>query len=164
MSKKSSEFVLVTPEMAGKLLAERVTANRDISQTFVDHLSRLMSEGKWMDDTAQTIGLTVDGRLSDGQHRMAAIVKCGIPRVFLVVTGVRHDHIIEGADQNHKRTFAQWLKMKGYKNNVDLAALIAWLYRYNNAVGTGALGSASTMTPFRVFSSVISNSIARAGE
>lgn len=82
-----SQIILVTVEMATKWLAVPMVHQRQVSA----HKARLyaweMTHGKWRDHGAP-IQLSENGGVVDGRHRLSAIVLCGIPREFVVVTGV----------------------------------------------------------------------------
>lgn len=69
--------VLITPEMAEEFLKHN-TRNRNIRLPYVEELATYMRQGKW-DVTHQGIGFYEDGTLFDGQHRLHAIIKAGVP-------------------------------------------------------------------------------------
>lgn len=69
-------YVLVTPQLAEKLL-EHNTNNRKLRRTKVDKISRDLRNGLWR-ETHQAIAFDTDEVLTNGQHRLQAIVKTGI--------------------------------------------------------------------------------------
>ena len=71
-----SKLVLITPEQAEVYLAGN-TGNRPIKKTRVETYASDMLAGRWM-TTPQGIMITPNGRLIDGQHRLAAVVKSGV--------------------------------------------------------------------------------------
>lgn len=109
--------------------AHIIKANKKI----VDHLLSLNRNNrsikkchlKWILDaiekkefvlTGQGIGISVDGDLIDGQHRLTAIREAGYPPVeILVVTGIDPRARIY-IDQNAKRSTADMLKIVMDKN------------------------------------------------
>lgn len=101
----------ITVEIAQQLL-ERNDSNRSISKTKVREYARDIVRGDFLSLNGQTIVITDDGSLIDGQHRLAAIVECGEPVKMLVVFGV--DHAVQKSiDQGKRRTLADRFKMAG---------------------------------------------------
>lgn len=80
---------LITPERATELLKLN-TRNRRIRTKHVLNMSRQMERGEWR-VTHQPIAISSDGALLDGQHRLAAVVKCGLPVKMSVAYGVSPD-------------------------------------------------------------------------
>lgn len=81
------EIQIITPEIAEKWLRENNTHNRSLYEHTVNHYAREMSSGAWT-ITNQGIGFAEDGTLLDGQHRLAAVVKAGIPIQMLVINNL----------------------------------------------------------------------------
>ena len=79
--------VLVTPELAAEWLATRNTHNRKIRTQRVALLAEDMTRGSWVFD-AMPLRFATDDTLLDGQHRLAAVVRSGLPQHFLVVSGL----------------------------------------------------------------------------
>lgn len=77
---------VVTPAMAQAWLDEFNIGNRHLTPARVTALAKDMSAGRFQ-LSHQGIAFSVD-RLIDGQHRLAAIVKSGVPQTLLVVRGV----------------------------------------------------------------------------
>ncbi len=74
--------VTITPTMASDWLKKN-TANRSIRESHVDYLANQIKEGHWK-LTHQGLAFAKGGRLLDGQHRLAAIVKAGKPVQMMV--------------------------------------------------------------------------------
>lgn len=72
------EEKIVTPEDAKKWLENRAPNNRPISDKTVKNYARQMEEG-WWQDVPQVISFNIEGKLIDGQHRLAAIVTINKP-------------------------------------------------------------------------------------
>jgi len=70
-----TETVMVSPKIARAWL-EKNTANRPLRKSFVEYLSAAIKRGEWV-LTHQGIAFAKDGRLLDGQHRLAAIADSG---------------------------------------------------------------------------------------
>lgn len=66
----------ITPEVAAEFLKFN-TRSRPINQERVDRYCKLMQDGLWKTERG-SIKLFGNGEIADGQHRLSAIVKCGI--------------------------------------------------------------------------------------
>jgi hypothetical protein len=126
-SKPTAGVVMIDPQMAARWLA-RDDPNRALRTSQVAKYASDMIAGRWQ-LTGAAIQFAADGRLLDGQHRLAAIVKSGITVAMFVVRGLP-----TGAqaymDTGAKRTVADQLHIAGYKNSTVLAAgarlALAW--------------------------------------
>jgi len=81
-----SEKMLITPQMA-QLWLEKNTHNRKISAQAIEKYARDMKAGAWK-ITNQGIGFDSGGNLTDGQHRLLACVRAGIPFESFVTFGL----------------------------------------------------------------------------
>lgn len=81
-----TELMTITPQQAQQWL-ENQGKNRKLSPKHVLYLSEEIKQGRWR-LTHQGIAFGDDGKLLDGQHRLAAIIKSGIGIKSLVTTGV----------------------------------------------------------------------------
>ena len=84
----------ITPEYArrkleelAKLVEEGTFRNRPINKKLVASYASDMIRGRW-GLTHQGIAFDEHGRLVDGQHRLWAVVKAGIPVTMMVTTGL----------------------------------------------------------------------------
>lgn len=77
-----SEIILVTPKQADTWLKNQ-GKNRKPSPTHVRYLANEIKSGRWR-LTHQGIAFGDDGRLLDGQHRLAAIIESGIATNMMV--------------------------------------------------------------------------------
>lgn len=109
----------VTPQMARNFLRCN-QSNRPIRRSHVDYLVGIIRRGEWV-TTHQGIAVSENGRLLDGQHRLAAIAEAGITCRIAVATGVP-----EGAyaamDRGVLRTMADALTEPRLR--VDVASMI----------------------------------------
>jgi len=78
-----TKLTYVTPQMAQKFLGKNPD-NRRVRAWWVARLAFMILTGKWV-VTHQGIAFALDGSLSDGQHRLLAIVKAG-QGVWMYVT------------------------------------------------------------------------------
>lgn len=115
MSEQKVTIVVVTPAMASEWL-KRNTRNRHISESYVDSLARDMESGRWM-FTHQGIAFDCDGNLLDGQHRLTAIVRSGVPLRMVVTHGMSRNSIA-GIDQGNVRSASDVLKL-GHSKDVS---------------------------------------------
>lgn len=101
----------VTPQQAEAWLAKNADFQRKLRDSVVDKYARDMINGQWQ-LTHQGIAFDAKGRLIDGQHRLAAVVKAGIPVKMLVVKdspATAYDHL----DLGYGRTAVDILKAQG---------------------------------------------------
>lgn len=82
-------IVDITPAMAELLLANNPNI-RSMREHRVDAAVRAIKAGKFK-LTHQGIAIREDGALLDGQHRLMAIVRAGVPVRMMVTTGVPQD-------------------------------------------------------------------------
>ncbi|NCC66460.1 MAG: hypothetical protein EOM15_17640 [Spirochaetia bacterium] len=73
----------ITPEMATRMLSGNKD-NRAINKSRVTLYAKAMKEGRWVEN-GQTIIISTDGFLIDGQHRLTALVAAGVTLEMLVV-------------------------------------------------------------------------------
>jgi hypothetical protein len=121
------EIVVITPEMA-KALLEKNIGNRNVSIPHVKSLSRMMSDGSFLFN-GDAIRIDTDGIILDGQHRLMACVKSGVPFKTVLATGLPRQ-VFATIDQQSKRTAANTLFVAGEKNCKDLSATLGWIERY----------------------------------
>ena len=89
---KPEEFGLeVTVEVIDSAAAEAYLQNnayhRKVKQKKVDEYMKEMQDGKWKLN-GKSIIFDKNGRLLNGQHRLAAVVQAGVPLTILVVRGI----------------------------------------------------------------------------
>jgi hypothetical protein len=110
----------ITPDRAAEYLI-RNAAGRNLSQTSVNNYARDMANGRWR-LTHQGIAFDKDGGLRDGQHRLAAIVRAGVPIKMLVVKDIDGESF-GVMDSGRNRTMADRFQIQGLKDSVQLAAV-----------------------------------------
>lgn len=121
-------IVAISPEMAAEWLLVRNTRNRNMKQNLVRDLAEAIVAAGWV-VTGETVTFDTEGVLSDGQNRLAAIVKAGLPAVTLVVTGVDPAAGLHNGALVAKRTLPDQLTMLGESdcNNLAAALSVAWM-------------------------------------
>jgi hypothetical protein len=113
-------FESITPTLAAQYIATNDT-NRYLGPVLVDSYARDMVEGRWQ-LTGQGIIFSMDGRLIDGQHRMAAVIQSGVTTRMMVVRGTRPSTMAV-LDSGRKRTAADHLGLQGCPNRMVHASI-----------------------------------------
>lgn len=109
----------ITPDRAAAYLSKN-DLNRPVSPGWVVALAAAMARGEWKVN-GEAIKFAKSGRLMDGQHRLHAILKAGIPQPMVVARDLDED-TFDTLDQGKKRTSADVLSMRGEKNAPALAS------------------------------------------
>lgn len=123
-----SEVVNVTPALAQLLLA-RNAENRGVSEINLDRMKRDILSGHFLFN-GESIVVSKDGFLNDGQHRARAVAETGIPVRMVVVFGVERDTRMT-VDQGNVRTVGHFLGMTGHSdaNALSSTANYAWQFK-----------------------------------
>jgi hypothetical protein len=112
--------------MASEWLTKN-THNRRLIKGHVETLVAAMERGEWMLN-GETIKFAKDGRLLDGQHRLAACVAAGIGFSTWVAYGVESD-AFDTIDVNvRSRKTSDILSLHGKENATHLAACVKLLW------------------------------------
>ena len=132
----TTEIALVTPAMASEWLAEK-GPNRKLRKSVVGRYAVDMAAGCWR-LTHQGICFDENGRLIDGQHRLAAIMAASVDVLMMVVRGVPASAQLD-MDQIAKRSVSDALNLVGIDADKTEVAIA-------NAMQAG-VGQARSMTP-----------------
>lgn len=134
------QTVTMSPTDAEALLERSAdTRQRRLDPNRVRLYADKMRAGKWL-VTHQPIGIAPDGTLFDGQHRVSAIVRAGIP-VTLTVAYDADPETFDVVDVGRTRTPGQILAIAGYANTNILAAAVRYYALFSILEGTRALPS-----------------------
>lgn len=125
---------IITPSLAEEYLKQNAS-NRPIR---ANHVRRLAAEMPTWKMNGDAIRFSANGRLIDGQHRLAACVESGIAFSSFVVRGLE-ESVFDTIDQCKVRTAGDIIHIAGEKNSSDMARALTLLWRLEN----GALGEAS---------------------
>ncbi len=119
----TTEMVKIDPETAQSWLDEHNTHNRKLREAHVLTMARDMNKGRWSFNGAPIV-FCEDGRLLDGQHRLAAIVKSKSAIPFIVLRGVSEDaqHTM---DTGARRTAADAWELAGRDSNSRRVTAVA---------------------------------------
>lgn len=113
---------LVTPEMAAKYLECNTRNYRKLRRHVVAKYAADMKAGLWTLTTGG-IGFDVKGELTNGQHRLSAVVESGVACYFVIVRGLP-----DGASQDpnedtgSRRQVSTHLTSIGVKNGTTVAS------------------------------------------
>lgn len=125
-----AEVVTIGPELAHLLLQRNpADENRKLSLATVDKYAADMAAGRWQGLNGQTIVISKDGYLNDGQHRLNAVIASGGNIPFTVVFGAERETRMT-LDQNKVRQSGDYLGMAGIKNGNKVAHIAAILLAY----------------------------------
>lgn len=134
----------MTVETIDPLRAERMlqlnTTNRPLSRNHVNRLAGEMKENRWQFN-GDAIRISDHNRLIDGQHRLAAVVKSGVPIQTFVVRGLP-DEAFKTIDTGRLRSGADTLALLKQPSPARLAAAL----RFVEAVTSGSVGHRSKVS------------------
>lgn len=137
-------YVTFTKERA-ELALENNTHNRNLNPNRIIILEEAIRNG-WWDENVSKINFEKDGTLSDGQTRLTACAKTGLPVRTLVSWGVDSD-AQRKTDRRGARLFSDDLSIEGFKNAHNRASLTRNSYLRNNGHDlTELLGSGHNLT------------------
>jgi len=123
------KYVFMTPEKAKELLDINVR-NRSINQRLVNRIAGDISRGKWQVN-GETIKVSSTNKLLDGQHRLSAIIKSGMPCHLWVVEGL-DDNCHATIDSGLPRGAHHTLQTESIQNASLLASAIALIKKIEN--------------------------------
>ena len=132
--KPQVEHEVITPEKAKEYL-EAMTGNRTESNSVVSRYAQAMADGRWEYNNGDTISFNGTG-LIDGQHRLSACIRSGVPLEILVVRGVS-DKAFMRKDLGKVRSNSDALSCVNYKNCNALAPAAKIVYTYDHKIKFG---------------------------
>lgn len=134
-----SEIATITPSIAKHIL-ERNDDNRRITQSLVDQIATDIADGLWQLN-GESIVISRDGILNDGQHRLNAIIKSGIPVRSVVMFGVSRESRTT-VDMGAARKAGDLLTMNHVSNTTVAAGCARLLIMYHKGqFSTGKNGN-----------------------
>lgn len=80
----------ITPTNAANLLDAKNTKNRNISKGKVSEYINAMKNGEWMFN-GDSIRISNEGILLDGQHRLTAVAKSGLSQHFIIIENMQKE-------------------------------------------------------------------------
>ena len=131
----SSKRLLVTPEMAVKLLESNNT-NRPLTDGHVKMIAEQIRDGRWKFN-GDTIKISASNDVLDGQHRLWAVVDSQIAIDTILVTGIEPDAFATIDTLRKTRSGSDTLARMGLaRHRKTAAAALGWLLRYQRGVLT----------------------------
>ena len=114
---------MVSPEEALKFLG-KMCHNRRLKPSLVKKYAAAILAGQWKVN-GEAIVLSKSGILLDGQHRLRAIVKAGIPVPMIIITGIDDSReVLATINDGASRTLTDVIVMDGcVVNNIHTATL-----------------------------------------
>lgn len=119
---------VVTPELASKYLSSN-QGNRKISQRQVNFYYKQMVAGEW-GATGDTIKISSEGRLLDGQHRLHALIRYDNPIEMFIAEGVDPE-LFPMIDTGKPRTASDVLSSSGVGRPTNLASTAKHIMIYD---------------------------------
>ena len=124
---QKAEVVEITPAEAQRHLNNNRN-NRKPRMTVVERYARDMRAGNWS-ITGESIAIDENGDLLNGQHRLMACVRAGVPFTTVLVTGVPPS-AFRNMDTGAKRTIGDMLMLMGHKDHNARAAVLTFVWRW----------------------------------
>lgn len=116
------EKLLITPTIARGFLEQNIN-NRPIKMPVVLRYMQDMQEGRWKEDTAEMIKISVSNKILDGQHRLMAVVKANTAINFHIATGLQ-DEIFTVLDTGSTRSASDVFNINKIKGSNQLPSVI----------------------------------------
>lgn len=120
------------------MLSDLFEGQRPQRESYIDELTQEMIEGRWR--LSSDCLLLVKGKLANGQHRMAAVVKSGITCEFIVMES-NDDELYKIIDCGRKRTVGDVIS--SVENYNVVASIAHWICKYDKGAISTATNSGS---------------------
>jgi len=128
----SQAVVKITPLDAERVLSEHNEGNRFRRQAGAKYIAQQIKNGEWIENHPQPICFSSDGRLIDGQHRMAGIAIANQSVWASVRLGVSPD-VIRYMDTGISRTLGDRVSfVENLNQNKFIAALVSMKRQMTN--------------------------------
>lgn len=133
--------VMITPAIAEELLKLNVS-NRILRPKAIDEYADLMKKGQWKFE-GSNLCLSKTGKFQQGQHRLRAIIKTGLPQMYNIQTGLEED-AFEVMDTGRNRNGGDVLAIAGFRKSPGiLSGAIKIISMYDK----GYMGKSSKNIP-----------------
>ena len=140
---ENSKVMTITPGICAALL-EYNNNNRPKKPKKIAEYANYMTAGEWM-LTGDTIKFSDRGLLRDGQNRLMACVRGGVPFRTHVVFGI-DDKAFDRLDQGKNRNGADVLSIAGYQYVAALSGAVRWTH----LIESGRTKSRESYTPAEI--------------
>lgn len=114
----------ISPARAKELLST-IKHERRLQESWVTHLAKLLVDGRFQ-EIGDTIRMSWDDSLLDGQHRLNAIARGDIGVWMWVVYGL-DPQSQDVMDRGRRRTVGDVLTIHGFSQGTTLAAAVRWV-------------------------------------
>lgn len=111
----------ITPMIARQML-EHNAVNRPVSNPTVRHYAMQMSKGQWALN-GEAIVISDRGNLTNGQHRLNAVIIADEAVTFLVVRGVKED-TFSSFDGGKNRSLSDVMSLAQIKNATRISSML----------------------------------------
>lgn len=142
MTNLSVKYTKITPEIAGLLLRKNVENNRTLMPAVVSKYAQLMEVGQWDINTGDTIKISDDGFVLDGQHRLQAVIKSGVTIYSFVAYGLSQDSF-RNIDIGRSRRTSDALHFSGIPAPKVVAAAVQLYHSLKNGTHLGVMRTPS---------------------
>lgn len=141
-----ARIVKITPFIAIFLMAQNAQ-NRPLAKDKLAQYIQDMKDGRFDGLNGQTIVISKDGLLNDGQNRLTAVIESGVTLETFVVFGADRNGRMT-LDQGKPRTSANYLAMSGVENAKVLSAVgsIVIAYQRGDLVFGGSSRSSGNVS------------------
>jgi hypothetical protein len=152
----NQEMIIVTPAIASAYLAMNA-GNRPLTASHVMALANTMRRGEWIFN-GDAIRITKSGNLIDGQHRLNAIIECGLPQKAMVVTGLDDDAFLT-IDAGRPRGASDTLAIQGYQCTSALSTAARYIININSVSQSSLChqGAGDRSTPTQILGIIKAN-------
>ena len=129
----SAETTVVTPEMATALL-DHNNLNRPLSDAHVRRIAQQITKGKWRFN-GDTIKISDDGQVLDGQHRLWAVIEANKPIDTILVRGVDRQAFTTIDTIRRSRSAADTIALMGVRRHGKIiGGALSWLIRWQRGI------------------------------
>lgn len=128
----NTELKVFYPMDAKRLLGKNYESNRRLRKHYVALLAEAMEAGEFNSQNGQTVIVGADGRLYDGQHRLAAQIKANVPMKWLVVTVDNGSEAFMTLDNGAKRSIADYFPEEKHYSAYGACSVFGYLAEYSD--------------------------------
>ena len=130
-SVQAATIMLITPSIATAWLTMN-RKNREISKTNLAKISRDLNDGHFL-FTGESVKISEEGCLLDGQHRLTAIVNTRISAKMVVITGVQE--VAQAVmDSGKPRTLPGVLQISGEAQASNLSSVLSGIQTWERGI------------------------------
>lgn len=115
--------VLITPSLATEMLKTN-TGNRALSKPTIDKYVKDMINGRWIENTGESIKVSHSGKVLDGQHRLYSVIKSQMSIWMHIAYGL-NDSVFTVLDTGKLRNATDSFKVAGVLQSNSLPSIMA---------------------------------------